>query len=108
ARLGADGLHLPERRAREAAQWRARFPRWIITAAAHGPARGNVHLDALFLSPVFATASHPGRAALTAVKANAIAQASRTPVYALGGVEAGNARLLRGFVGIAAIGALAV
>ncbi|MEJ0043739.1 MAG: thiamine phosphate synthase [Rhizomicrobium sp.] len=108
ARSGADGLHLPERRAKDAAHWRARFPRWVLTAAAHGPARGDVHLDALFLSPVFPTASHPERAALTAVRANAIAQASATPVYALGGVEAGNARLLRGFVGIAAIGALAV
>ncbi|MEI9885693.1 MAG: thiamine phosphate synthase [Rhizomicrobium sp.] len=107
ARVAADGLHLPARRAKEAAHWRARFPRWLITAAAHGPGGGGAHLDALFLSAVFATRSHPGRAALTAVRANAIARASRTPVYALGGVEAGNARLLHGFVGIAAIGALA-
>ena len=105
---GADGLHLPERRAGEAAHWRARHPRWIITAAAHGPRGSDANLDALFLSPVFVTASHPERAALSAVRANAIARGLSTPVYALGGIDAGNARLLNGFVGIAAIGALAV
>jgi len=63
-------------------------------------------IDVVFLSPVFPTASHPGRAALTAVRANAIARAARVPVYALGGVEARNAGRLSGFAGIAAIGAL--
>ena len=106
--VGADGVHLPQRRAGEAAHWRALHPRWIITAAAHGACASDPNLDALFLSPVFATASHPERAALTPVRANAIARRLSTPVYALGGVDAGNARLLCGFVGIAAIGALAV
>ena len=105
---GADGVHLPQRRAGEAAHWRALHPRWLITAAAHGARGSDANLDALFLSPVFATASHPERAALTAARANAIARALSTPVYALGGIDAGNARLLAGFVGIAAIGALAV
>ena len=108
ARLGADGLHLPQARAGEAAHWRALHPRWMITAAAHGGHGSDANLDALFLSPVFVTASHPGRAALTAARANAIARGLSTPVYALGGIDAGNARLLKGFVGIAAIGALAV
>ena len=107
-RLNADGVHLPERRAGDAAHWRARRPRWILTAAAHGARGGDVNLDALFLSPVFATASHPERAALSAARANAIARGLSTPVYALGGIDARNARLLSGFVGIAAIGALAV
>ena len=109
SRLGADGIHLPERRAREAAHWRALHPRWIITAAAHAPCAMSLeHLDAVFLSAVFATASHPGRAALSATRANIIARALPVAVYALGGIDARKARLLRGFVGIAAIGALAV
>jgi thiamine monophosphate synthase len=37
-----------------------------------------------------------------------MAQALRIPVYALGGVTSRNARLLHGFSGIAAIGALSV
>jgi thiamine-phosphate pyrophosphorylase len=104
----ADGLHLAEARAHEAAHWRARHPRWLITAAQHGPHAPSPHLDAVFLSAVFPTGSHPDRAALTAIRANAIAQASSIPVYALGGIGARNASRLRGFVGIAAIGALAV
>jgi thiamine-phosphate pyrophosphorylase len=107
ARLGADGLHLPESRAREAAYWRARYPRWIISAACHTAYAANTQLDLVFLSPVFATVSHPGRAALGAVRANAIACAMGVPVYALGGIDAGNAGRLHGFAGIAAVGALA-
>ncbi|MBS0469925.1 MAG: thiamine phosphate synthase [Proteobacteria bacterium] len=108
AKLGADGIHLPQRRGREAAHWRALHPRWLITAAAHGAIAGDAALDALFLSNVFATASHPGRGALGARRANALAQRCPLPVYALGGIDARNARLLHGFVGLAAIGALAV
>ena len=108
SRLGADGLHLPERRAREATHWRARQPRWIITAAVHALRAVPPGLDAVFLSAVFATASHPERQALSAMRANAMARAMMLPVYALGGIDARNAALLCGFAGIAAIGALAV
>ncbi len=65
-------------------------------------------LDAVFLSPVFPTGSHPERSALSAMRANAVARALTVPVYALGGIDARKAALLRGFIGIAAIGALAV
>jgi len=106
-RLGADGIHLSEARAREAAHWRARFPTMFITSAAHSlRAAMRGHADALFLSPVFATRSHPGREALSPARANLIAQKARVPVYALGGIDARNARRLKGFAGIAAIGAL--
>jgi thiamine-phosphate pyrophosphorylase len=106
--LQADGLHLPERRAREAAHWRARRPGWIITAAAHSlraiiAARD---VDAVLLSPVFPTKSHPGAPALGPVRAAFIAAAASVPVYAMGGVTARNAGLLApAFSGIAAIGA---
>ncbi len=60
ARIGAAGIHLPQARMREAAHWRAAHPDWIITSSAHllralMQAR---ELDAVFLSPVFATGSH--------------------------------------------------
>ena len=106
---GADGVHLPEARLGEAAAWRARR-RFLITGSVHsmaGLAKANL-ADAVFLSPVFPTRSHPGRAALPAVRANAIARGARLPVYALGGVEAANAGRLSGFAGIAAVGALDV
>ncbi|MEI9990279.1 MAG: thiamine phosphate synthase [Rhizomicrobium sp.] len=108
ARLGADGLHLPQAKARQAGHWRARHPRWIISAAAHAPHAMHATVDFLFLSPIFPTRSHPDRAALGAVRANLIARTARVPVYALGGVEARNAALLSGFAGLAAIGALSI
>ncbi len=107
ALLGADGLHLPESKAREAAHWRARHPRWIISAAAHSLRAMHAAVDLIVLSAVFPTRSHPGRAALGAVRANTLAHASHIPVYALGGIDAQNASLLNGFAGIAAVGALA-
>ena len=107
-RCGADGLHLSQANAHRLAHWRALRPRWFISASIHALRPGLMcrQADAIFLSPVFTTRSHPNSAALTAVRANAIAHALSVPVYALGGVTARNAALLDGFVGIAAIAAL--
>lgn len=107
ATIGAAGLHLPEARIREAAHWRARFPDWIITSSAHSlkALMGAHPLDAVFLSPIFATASHKSARPLTPVRAAFIAALSPVPVYALGGITARNAALLApAFSGIAAIG----
>jgi thiamine-phosphate pyrophosphorylase len=107
AEIGATGLHLPERRMREALHWRARFPHWIITSAAHSlrALMGTGQLDAVFLSPVFATSSHREGRPLTPVRAAFIAALSPVPVYALGGVTARNAaQLATAFSGIAGIG----
>jgi len=107
ARIGAAGLHLPERRMHEAAHWRARFPHWIITSSAHSlrALMGASALDAVFLSPVFATSSHSQARALTPVRAAFIAAHAPVPVYALGGVTTRNAALLApAFSGIAGIG----
>jgi thiamine-phosphate pyrophosphorylase len=106
AQLGAAGLHLPERRMREASHWRARFPDWIITSSAHSlrALMGAGMLDAVFLSPVFATSSHNQARPLTPVRAAFIATQSPVPVYALGGINGRNAALLApAFSGIAAI-----
>jgi thiamine-phosphate pyrophosphorylase len=114
AQLRADGFHLPEARAKESTYWRARFSNMIVTSSAHSY-RALMHtrvlpIDILFLSPVFATGSHPDRANLTPLRANIIARTANKPVYALGGIDARNATLLAhdAFSGIAAIGALAV
>lgn len=107
SRLGADGIHLPQARSQTAAHWRARYPRWLITVSAHGEMRVPDAADAVLLSAIFATNSHPDRAGLGAVRASLIAERLRKPVYALGGIDAQNAgRLGPAFVGIAAIGAL--
>lgn len=107
AETGAAGVHLPEARRRDALHWRARFPHWIITSSAHSlrALMGAQALDAVFLSPIFATASHKKTRPLTPVRAAFIAALSPVPVYALGGVTARNAALLApAFSGIAGIG----
>jgi thiamine-phosphate pyrophosphorylase len=107
---GANGLHLPEARAGEAAHWRAQNPGWLITASAHslGAVLRARHADAVLLSPVFATQSHKGAPVLSAARARLIARSVAVPVFALGGITADNAGLLSGFAGIAAIGALSI
>jgi thiamine-phosphate pyrophosphorylase len=97
--VGADGVHWPERRARlgPARPW----PRALATCAAHGVpglvAARRIGADAVLLSPVFATRSHPGAAPLGIVRWGL---ARRTggcvPVLALGGVTCTSAGRLRG------------
>lgn len=111
ARIGADGLHLPEWQimhleGRLALYW----PFAFITAAAHSPAAlrraASAGADAALLSPVFATKSHVGARPLGLTKAAEWARAASVPVYALGGINEGTAARLSGtdFCGIAGIG----
>ncbi len=110
-RVRADGFHAPEGLAFRARAVRAIRPNALVTTAAHGPrglvAAARVGADAALLSPVFATPSHPGAAALGPVRFAALAAAARLPVLALGGVDARTVRRLlgSGAAGIAAIGA---
>ncbi len=106
----AAGLHLPEARMKETTGEAARGC-GLITAAAHSRAAlaraAALGLDAVFLSPVFATRSHPGRAGLGAAGFARLARGARLPVYALGGITPANAHELTGSgaAGVAAIGA---
>lgn len=110
-RIGAAGIHLSESQARGAVHWRSLRPRWLITAAAHSMRAGAQALrsgaNAVMLSPVFPTRSHPGRLALGAARARLMAHQLRRPVYALGGIDGRNSNQLSGFAGLAAIGVLA-
>lgn len=113
--VGSHGLHLPEAAARSGdRRWRLwRKPGWLVTAAAHSPRAAalarRAGVDALLLSPVFATTSHPGAAPLGPLLFSAWARRAGLPVYALGGMTAATARRLSGSgaAGIAAIGGFA-
>jgi len=111
-RIGADGLHLPEARAREAAHWKAIRPAWLITAAAHSPRAllfaAICGADAALLAPAFLTRSHVERASLGLPRLRLMAQRAPLPVYALGGVDDQTVRRLAGsaLAGIAAIAGL--
>lgn len=82
----------------------------LITAAVHHP-RAMWHnrgaIDAMLLSPVFATASHPGAAGLGALRFAAWAALAGCPTYALGGVGVRRSRRLcwRNLAGIASVSA---
>jgi thiamine-phosphate pyrophosphorylase len=83
-----------------------------VTSSAHGSgdlrraARAGAHLA--FLSPVFATASHPGAPSLGARRWSAFALAAPIEVAALGGIDGGSVRRLPPLCrAVGAIGALA-
>jgi thiamine-phosphate pyrophosphorylase len=117
AAVGADGLHLPEGLARRGpGAWAAglrRRPGFLVTAAAHSPLAihraARAGADAVLLSPVFPTASHPGAPSLGALRFAAWCREAPLPVYALGGVTARTAGRLAGsgLAGIAGIGGIA-
>jgi thiamine-phosphate pyrophosphorylase len=89
-RVRADGVHVPEKEAARVAPLKARHPQWLITASAHGvkAVASARHADAVLIAPAFATASHPGREALGALRIAALAAEARVGTYALGGVDA--------------------
>ena len=88
---GADGLYGPPR---------ALYPtRDLLTlATAHSIAEiglaNRLRADAVLLSPVFATRSHPGAPALGPLRFRLLASRARMPVIALGGMNPATARRL--------------
>ncbi|MBW6399201.1 thiamine phosphate synthase [Roseomonas sp. HJA6] len=112
------GLHLPERRvslgllpflrARQAGA-----PGALLTLAAHGGRTAAARVrrlrpDFVFLSPLFATRSHPGAPALGPLRWGVAARRLGIPAMALGGVAAATAgRVPRRAAGLAAIDGLA-
>jgi thiamine-phosphate pyrophosphorylase len=90
-----------------------RVRRRMVTSSAHNAAElaraRRAGADLAFLSPVFATASHPGARALGPLRWARLARCAGVPVAALGGIDAGSLRRLpsRHCRAIGAIGALA-
>ena len=108
------GLHLPDRRPTRhlLAFLAARRKAALLSVAAHGRAglaRGRrLRADAVLLSPVFDTASHPGGGALGPHRFATWARRAGRPVVALGGITPARARRLPGWIaGLAAIDGLA-
>ena len=109
ASVQAQGLHLSEMRAMEAAHWKALRPDWLITIAAHSAstlARAySAGADAALLAPAFPTLSHVEKRSLGVSRFRLMALAAQIPVYALGGATAASIGRLKdsSIVGIAAI-----
>ena len=109
--LRADGVHLSE------AELKARPRRpdygradWIVTAAAHNAIAirraAQAGADAVLLSPVLPTDSHPGGNSLGPCRFAGLVHRAGTPVLALGGITAQTVRRVRhsGATGVAGIG----
>jgi thiamine-phosphate pyrophosphorylase len=96
--MRADGQHWPTGHWPAAASPPPFRRRQLVTAAAHGEA--DIHrafargADLVFLSPVFATRSHPGEAVLGPLRFGLMARHAAGPVLALGGMDAQRARRL--------------
>jgi len=109
-RIGADGVHLPERLAAEARALRHKD--LLVTAAAHGLSAARRALafgaDAVVVSAIFPSASASAGPPMGPVRLAALVRAAAGPVYALGGINDKTARRLlpTGVVGIAAVEAL--
>lgn len=104
-RVGADGVHWPQRLAAHARN------AGLVTVAAHD-AQALAQAEAMgahacVLGPVFATRSAAANRPLGLFHASQLARAARLPVIAIGGVNAENAARLRGrgFAGVAAVDA---
>ena len=110
ARVGADGVHLPERNFRQAARLRRRRPQWLITAAAHSPAavaRAAVAgVDAVLLSAIFPSHSPSAGRPMGVLRLAQICRQTDVAIIALGGVNDLTAPRLvgAGVWGVAAVG----
>lgn len=109
ARIGADGVHLPERSAARARALKAGRPGWIVTAAAHSPRAARraqaAGVDAVVVSAIFLSRSASAGAPIGPLRLAQIARLAGVPVYALGGVNdrtAGRLKDIR-LAGLAAV-----
>jgi thiamine-phosphate pyrophosphorylase len=90
---GADGVYGPP------AALTSRRPGLLAVATAHDlgelAAANRLAADAVMLSPVFPTRSHPGARTLGPLRFRLMAERARIPVIALGGMDALYARQLQ-------------
>jgi thiamine-phosphate pyrophosphorylase len=113
-RIGASGIHLPERLSARVRAVKARQPGWIVTAAAHSVRAGRRALaagaDAVVVSAVFASRSASAGTPIGPVRLALMVRAIGGPVYGLGGITNKTARRLRdaGLVGLAAVEGLRI
>lgn len=109
-RVGADGVHLPERLAHRAGPLKRTHPGWIVTSAAHGvSAARRGHGDAVVVSVALTSRSASAGPALGPLRLASRVRAAGRQVYALGGINDDTARRLLdvGLIGLAAVEGLA-
>ncbi|HIP52853.1 MAG TPA: thiamine monophosphate synthase, partial [Chromatiales bacterium] len=107
--IGGIGLHLNSARLMALQERPAAEEEVLVGASCHNPEElekaGRMGLDYALLSPVLPTASHPQAQPLGWPRFAELVEAATLPVFALGGMEAGDVETARhhGAQGIAAI-----
>ena len=102
--INADGIHFPEYMVKKnKINWTyiknvKSNKKWIITTAAHNiqslKKAEELNIDAALLSPVFPSKSHPNNKSLGLNKFLKIVKKTKLPIYALGGINIKNVKLL--------------
>lgn len=104
-KIGADGVHWPNRMQSEARKWSTRFK--IQTLSGHsGDNPGQfrtIPVDAVLFSTVFRSRSVSAGPEMGALRFRHLAAGFPLPVYGLGGVNPENGRSIAGAGGLAAI-----
>lgn len=104
-KVGADGVHWPEKLLGKARAWRGRFP--LQTASAHSRRAiwraEQAGMDAALVSAVFPSNSPSARRVMGAPRFRALACRVSLPLYGLGGVDAVMAERIAPVSGLAAI-----
>ncbi len=107
--VDAYGIHLPEYQIPQIPMIRSRYPDLDISSACHSVRAlrkaADLGADRAFLSPVFPTKSHPGKAGTGLMTAALAIRAQSLPVYALGGIRDHHLRQLSG-LGFSGFGAI--
>jgi thiamine-phosphate pyrophosphorylase len=106
ARIGADGVHLPERLAHLATRLSQAHPGWLVTSAAHSLAAARAsRADAVVISVAFPSNSPSAVRALGPIRLAMCVRAAGRAAYALGGLNNKTARRLldAGLIGLAAV-----
>lgn len=113
-KLGLDGVHFSERKARRQAVKPkiATQKNFIFTSACHSlralKRAERANMDAVLISPVFTTQSHPDTKGLGALRFQCLATQTHLKCYALGGITPQTAQRLSsskayGFAGISSL-----
>jgi len=97
-KVGADGLHLPEWMLMGEGRTLRFDENWLITASVHNiqalRKAEALGVDAVFLSAVFETKSHPGKEGLGIYRLQKLASQTDLPFYPLGGITERNLKRL--------------
>ena len=104
-RVRADAVHWPERLLSESLRWRGRFA--FQTSSAHSRSAikraERAGIDGILFSTIFPSSSRSAGPPLGPIRFRQISLPQKTPIYALGGINAHHARMISAFGGLATV-----